>query len=51
MEEMKINSKTGYNQSRVISGHGPHKMLKMEQQKMLARLAKQEEQKKRSEKD
>ena len=43
MEEMKINSKTGYNQSRVMSGHGPHKMLKMAHQKMLAKLAKQEE--------
>ena len=49
MEEMKINSKIGYNQSRVISGHGPHKMLKMAQQKMLAKIAKQEEQDKRSE--
>ncbi len=51
MEEVKINSKTRYNQSRVMNGHGPHKMLKMEQQKMLARIAKQEEQENRSEQD
>ncbi|MDF1538531.1 MAG: hypothetical protein P1Q69_06480 [Candidatus Thorarchaeota archaeon] len=42
MEEMKINSKTGYNKSRIMNGHGPHNMMKMEHQKMLAKLAKQE---------
>ncbi|MHA2424217.1 MAG: hypothetical protein ACXAEF_05485 [Candidatus Thorarchaeota archaeon] len=42
MEEMKINSKTRYNRNRVISAQGPHKMLKMIQQKLLARIAREE---------
>jgi hypothetical protein len=42
MEEMKINSKTRYNRDRVVSGRGPHKMMKMAYQKMLAKLAREE---------
>jgi len=42
MEKMKLNSKRGYTRSRVISGHGPHRILEMEQQEMLERLAKKE---------
>ena len=39
MEKMKINSKTGYTRSRVIKGHGPHRILEMKQQELLKRLA------------
>jgi len=42
IEKMKIDSKKRYKQNRVISGHGPHKMLRMEQQKMLEKAAKKE---------
>ncbi len=42
MEKMKLNSKIGYTRSRVISGHGPHRILEMKQQEMLERLAKEE---------
>jgi hypothetical protein len=42
MEQVKINSKTGYNRNRVMNGQGPHKMLKMVQKKMFAKLAKEE---------
>jgi len=44
MEEVRINSKIIYERNRVISGHGPHKMLKMAHQKMLAKIAKKEAQ-------
>jgi hypothetical protein len=46
MEKMKINSKTRYNRDRVMSGKGPHKMMKMLHQKMLAKIAKEEVQEK-----
>ncbi len=39
MEEMEINSKIRYGRSRVINGHGPHRMLEMIQHQMLGRLA------------
>jgi hypothetical protein len=42
MEKMKLNSKRGYTRSRVISGHGPHRILEMKQQEALERLAKEE---------
>ena len=42
MEKLKLNSKRGYSRSRVISGHGPHRILEMKQQEMLDRLAKEE---------
>jgi len=42
MEKMKLNSKRGYTRSRVISGHGPHRILEMKQQEMLEKLAKKE---------
>ena len=44
MEKMKLNSKRGYTRSRVISGHGPHRILEMKRQEMLERLAKEETQ-------
>ncbi|MHA1949646.1 MAG: hypothetical protein ACXAAO_02805 [Candidatus Thorarchaeota archaeon] len=40
MEKMKINSKTGYNRARVRSGHGPHRMLSMIQEKMIQKIPK-----------
>jgi hypothetical protein len=42
MEEMKINSKTGYTRNRVINDQGPHNLLKMAQQKLAARLARED---------
>ena len=42
IEKMKIDSKKRYKENRVMSGHAPHKMLRMEQQKMLAKVAKKE---------
>ncbi len=42
MEEMEINSKIGYNRNRVMNGQGPHNILKMVHQKMLARIAREE---------
>jgi hypothetical protein len=42
MEEMKINSKTRYNRNRVINAQGPHMMLKMIQQKLLEKIAREE---------
>ena len=41
MEKMKLNSKRGYTRSRVISGHGPHRILEMKRKEMLERLAKE----------
>ena len=41
-EKMEIDSKKRYKQNRVLSGYGPHKMLRMEQQKMLEKAAKNE---------
>jgi hypothetical protein len=42
MEEMKIDSKNKYKANRVMNGHEPHKMLRMEQQKMLERIIEKE---------
>ncbi len=42
MEKLKLNSKRGYTRSRVISGHGPHRLLEMKQKEMLDRLASEE---------
>jgi len=42
MEKMKLNSKRGYTRSRVINGHGPHRILEMKRQEMLDRIAKEE---------
>jgi hypothetical protein len=42
MEKMKINSKRRYRRSRVANGHGPHKMLKMAQEKALSKDEKEE---------
>lgn len=42
MEKMKINSKRGYTRSRVINGHGPHRILEMKRQEMLDKIAKEE---------
>jgi hypothetical protein len=36
MEEMRIDAKTGYNNSRIINGHGPHKLLEMTQEQGLS---------------
>ena len=47
MEKMKLNSEIGTNRSRVINGHGPHKILEMIQEEMLERLAKKAVQEKR----
>jgi hypothetical protein len=41
MEEMKINSKTGYNRDRVMNDQGPHNLLKMVQQKLAAKIARE----------
>ena len=38
MEEMRINSKTGYNRDRVMNDQGPHNLLKMIQQKLTAKI-------------
>ncbi len=35
MEDMKINSKISYERNRITSGNGPHRMLKMIQEKAL----------------
>ena len=40
MEKMEINSKRGYTRSRIIRGHGPHRILEMKRQEMLDKLAK-----------
>ncbi len=42
MEEMKINSKTGYSRDRVMNDQGPHNILKMIQQKLVAKIAREE---------
>ncbi len=42
MEKMKLNSKRGYTRSRVISGHGPHRILEMKRQEILDRIAKEQ---------
>ena len=42
MEEMKINSKIGYQRTRVRSGYGPHRILEMLQQTKVGRLADRE---------
>ena len=42
MEKLKLNSKRGYTRSRVVSGHGPHRILEMKRQQMLEKLAKEE---------
>lgn len=42
MEKMKINSEIGTNRSRVINGHGPHKILEMIQEEMLEQLIKKD---------
>ncbi|MFW9850974.1 MAG: hypothetical protein ACFFF4_17740 [Candidatus Thorarchaeota archaeon] len=42
MEKVKINSKVGYNRNRVMNGQGPHNMLKMIQQKLLRKIAREE---------
>jgi hypothetical protein len=42
MEEMKINSKRGYTRSRIIRGHGPHRILEMKRQELLERIAKEQ---------
>ncbi|MFW9945147.1 MAG: hypothetical protein ACFFB7_09130 [Candidatus Sifarchaeia archaeon] len=42
MEKMKINSKRKYRRSRVANGYGPHKMLKMAQEKALSKREKEE---------
>ena len=44
MEEMKINSEIGYKKNRVMNGQAPHKMLKMAQQKLAIKIAKEEAQ-------
>jgi hypothetical protein len=41
MENMKINSKNDYKRCRVINGNEPHKMMEMEYQKALERIAKE----------
>ena len=35
MEDMKINSKIGYERDRITSGNEPHRILKMIQEKAL----------------
>ena len=35
MEDMKINSKIGYERDRITSGYEPHRILKMIQEKAL----------------
>jgi hypothetical protein len=35
MEDMKINSKIGYERNRITSGNEPHRILKMIQEKAL----------------
>jgi hypothetical protein len=35
MEDMKINSKIKYKNSRIVSGNEPHRMLRMIQEKAL----------------
>jgi len=42
MEKLKLNSKKGHTRSRVISGHGPHRIMEMKQQEALEKLAKKE---------
>ena len=42
MEKMKLNSKRGYTRSRVIHGHGPHRILEMKRQELLDKIAKQQ---------
>jgi hypothetical protein len=40
MENMKIDSKNEYKRNRVINGNEPHKMMEMEYQKALEKIAK-----------
>ena len=47
MEKMKINSKTSYTRNRVVSGHGPHRILEMKRQELLNRLVEKESLEKR----
>ena len=42
MEKLKLNSKRGYTRSRVVSGHGPHRILEMKRQQLLDRIAKEQ---------
>lgn len=42
MEKLKLNSKRGYTRSRVIQGHGPHRILEMKRREMLEKIAKDE---------
>jgi hypothetical protein len=42
MEKLKLNSKRGYSRSRVIHGHGPHRILEMKRQEMLDKIANEE---------
>jgi len=42
MENMKINSKNEYKRNRVINGNEPHKMMEMEYQKALEKLARKQ---------
>ena len=44
MAEMKIKPGVRYKKNRVMSGHAPHKMLKMAQQKLAIKIAKEEAQ-------
>ena len=39
MEKLKLNSKRGYTRSRVINGHGPHRILEMKRQQLQDRIA------------
>lgn len=40
MEKIKLNSEIGNNRNRIMSGHGPHRILEMLQEEMLERFAK-----------
>ena len=44
MEKLKINSKRGYRRSRIIHGHGPHRILEMKRQELLEKIANEETQ-------
>jgi hypothetical protein len=41
MEKMKITSKRKYRRNRVVSGHAPHRLLKMTQEQALAKPKKE----------
>jgi hypothetical protein len=42
MEKLKLNSKRAYTRSRVVRGHGPHRILEMKRKEMLERLVKED---------